>query len=73
MDDDAEVVLGLLLPGTPTASSSVILSRVCAFGRLSVVFLLDMCVQGRITQVALAAATDESASDVIILRSALVA
>ena len=73
MYDDAEVVLGLLLPGTSTATSSVILGRVCAFWWLSVVFLLNMCVEGRITQIALATAADEGASDIVILGTALVA
>ena len=73
MDDDAEVVLWLLLPGTSTATSSVILGRVCTLWRLSVVFLLNMCVEGRVTQIVLATAADKGTSDVVVLGTALIA
>ena len=51
----------------------MVLGRVGAFRRLTLVLLFDMCVQCRVTQVAFTAATDEGTADVVILGSSLIA
>lgn len=68
---DVQVVLWLLFARTTTASTCVVLRRVCPLGRLPIVLLLDVSVESWITQIALVAATDEGASNVIILGPAL--
>ena len=70
-DDDPHIILRFLLPWTSTATTCMILSRIRALRRLAIVLLLDMSVQSRVAQVALAAPADECSADIVVFGATL--
>ena len=68
-----KVVLWLFFAGTTTSTPSVNCLRVGALGRLPFMLLLDMRVKSWIAEIALATATNECATNVIILTTTLIA
>jgi len=68
-----EVVFGLLLTRTTTATSSMILLGVGALRGHTIVLLLYMRVESRVAEIALAAAANERPAHIIVLTASLVA